>query len=282
MQEWPLLIFTVCLQAAIGGMFILAIFYKKISTLGEGKLFQVTKSSLIAIVGLSIVGLVASFTHLGTPTHAVNMISNLGTSWQSREILMTGLFIAAAVITLVLAFVQKKVNFVLVVISALIGLVDIYCMGAIYAATLVSGWDSIQTYTSFYGTGLVLGSVLLASTMVPALGKHDSGALTQSLVKSVFFISLAGIAIELIGLALFATSMPEVNVIAGTNALNSLDGYYGTVAFRWIIEVIGVVALGCLSMSKNSKLPLSLAYVALAALFVAEGMSRYVFYILGA
>jgi anaerobic dimethyl sulfoxide reductase subunit C (anchor subunit) len=118
--------------------------------------------------------------------------------------------------------------------------------------------------------------------MVPALGKHDSGALTQSLVKSVFFISLAGIAIELIGLALFATSMPEVNVIAGTNALNSLDGYYGTVAFRWIIEVIGVVALGCLSMSKNSKLPLSLAYVALAALFVAEGMSRYVFYILGA
>ena len=278
MHEWPLLIFTVCLQAAIGGMFILAVFYQKLSSLGEAKMFQVTKVSLMAIVGLSIIGLAASFAHLGSPGNAINTISNLGSSWQSREILATGLFIAAAAVTLGLALVQKKVNFVLVVVSAVIGLVDVYFMGAIYANTLVSGWDSAQTYTSFFGTALVLGPVLLVST----LGKMNSSELAQSLVKNSFFIALAGIAIQLIGLALFATSMPEVNMVQGTNALVALEGYYSTVAFRWIIEVIGVAVLGFLAASKNSKLPLSLGYVALAALFVAEGMSRYVFYILGA
>lgn len=282
MNEWPLLIFTVCLQAAIGGMLILALFYKKLSRLGEEKMFQLTKASLIGIVALSIIGLAASFAHLGTPSNAFNTISNLGSSWQSREILVTGLFIAAAVVTLGLAFVQKKVNFGLVILSAIIGLVDIYCMGAIYANTLVSGWDSIQTYTSFYGTALVLGPVLLVSTLAPGLGKADSGELSQAIVKYSFFISLVGIAVQLIGLALFAASMPEVNMVQGTNALVSLEGYYSTVAFRWIIEVIGVAVLGFLSLSKNKKMPLSLRFLALIALFAAEGMSRYVFYILGA
>jgi anaerobic dimethyl sulfoxide reductase subunit C (anchor subunit) len=121
----------------------------------------------------------------------------------------------------------------------------------------------------------------LVSTLAPGLGKNDSGEFSQAIVKYSFFIALAGIAVQLIGLALFATSMPEVNMVQGTSALMSLEGYYSTVAFRWIIEVIGVAILGYLSLSKNKKLPLSLGYLALIVLFAAEGMSRYVFYILG-
>lgn len=282
MQEWPLLIFTVCLQAAIGGMVMLALIFKQLSKLGEEKVFHLTRIPLLVIAVLSIIGLAASFTHLGTPSNAFNTLGNLGSSWQSREILLTGLFIAAACVTAGLAFVQKKANFILLVISALLGLIDVYCMGAIYANTLVSGWDSINTYTSFYGTVLVLGPILVVCSMVPMLGKKRAEDLAQSLVKNSFIISIIGIAIQLIGVALFASSMPEVNMIEGTNAAMSLQGYFGTVAIRWVIEFLGVAVLGILSFSKNKKIPLSLGYLAIIALFAAEGMSRYVFYILGA
>ncbi len=276
MHEWPLLIFTVCMQAAIGGMLMLWLYYKKISYSGEAKTFAAMRMPLLVIAGLSLIGLIASFAHLGTPTNAFNTIRNIGSSWMSREILVTGMFIAAVFITVGLAIVQKRVNPMLLLISALIGLVDIYCMAAIYAKTLVSGWNSINTFTSFYGTALVLGPVLIVSFIAPAYKEK-----AQSLIKYSFFIAMAGIAIQLIGLALFGTVNHEVNMIAGTNAMTELAGYQGTVALRWIIEVIGVGVLGFIAKASNKKVSLSFAYLALAAIVLAEGMSRYVFYVLG-
>ena len=276
MHEWPLLIFTVCMQAAIGGMLMLWLYYKKISDSGEEKTFTAMRMPLLIIAGLSLIGLIASFTHLGTPTNAFNTIRNIGSSWMSREILVTGLFIAAAFITAGLAIIQKKINPTLLLVSTLIGLVDIYCMAAIYAKTLVSGWNSINTFTSFYGTALVLGPVLVASFLASAIKEK-----AQSLIKFSFYIAIVGIAIQLIGLALFGTVMPEVNMITGMNALNELAGYQGTVALRWIIEVMGVGVLGFMAMASNKKVSLSFTYLALAAVVLAEGMSRYVFYVLG-
>ncbi|MEC1716957.1 dimethyl sulfoxide reductase anchor subunit family protein [Schinkia azotoformans] len=276
MHEWPLLIFTVCMQAAIGGMLMLWLFYKKISDSGKEKTYAAMRMPLFIIAGLSLIGLIASFAHLGTPTNAFNTIRNIGSSWMSREILVTGMFIAAVYITAGLAIVQKKVNPNLLLVSTLIGLVDIYCMAAIYAKTLVSGWNSINTFTSFYGTALVLGPVLAVSFIAPALKEK-----AQSLIKYSFYIAMAGIAIQLIGLALFGTVMPEVNMITGVNAMTELAGYQGTVALRWIIEVIGVGVLGFMAMATNKKVSLSFAYLALAAIILAEGMSRYVFYVLG-
>lgn len=282
MHEWPLLIFTICVQAAIGGMLTLAIFYKKLEELGVDKVFKIMKVPLIAIAILSIVGLGASFAHLGAPSNALNTIRNLGSSWQSREILITGLFIGATCVTLGLSLLKKKVNLGLLIVTALIGLINIYCMGAIYATTLVSGWSSTNTYTSFYGTALVLGPVLVASFIVPLLSEKENEVLARSLVRNAFIISIFGFAIQLVGVSLFSSTMPEVNMIAGTNALAALEGYSVTIGFRWVIEVIGIGVLGYLSISNSKKLPLSVAFVSLVALFFAEGMSRYIFYVLGA
>lgn len=281
MAEWPLLIFTICLQAAIGGTLMLAIFYKQFEKLGKEKSFSLMKGSLVVIAILSVVGLGAAFVHLGTPTNAFNTIMNLGSSWQSREILVTGLFIGAVIITVAIAIVQKRVNFGLVALSAVIGLVDIYCMAAIYTNTLVSGWNSINTYTSFYGTAFVLGPILVVCCMTK-IGQNGTEELAQSLTKNAFLIALAGVGLQLIGLAVFSTSMPGVNMIAGINAMTTLEGYSTAIALRWVIELVGIAVLGHFAFAKKSKTVLSFGYVALAALLVAEGMSRYVFYVLGA
>lgn len=276
MHEWPLLIFTLSLQIAIGGMLMLAVFYRSLAKGGAEEAFKLLKLPLLVIVLLSIVGLAASFAHLGTPSHAFNMIGNLGSSWMSREILFTGLFIAAACITVGLAFTQKKVNPWLLGISAIIGLIDVYCMAAIYGNTLVSGWGAANTFTSFYGTVIVLGPVLAVCLIAPKLSN------AQGIIKIGFVTAILGVAIQIIGIALFTGSASEINMVAGNSAMSALDGYQNTVMFRWVIEATGLGIIGYLALASVKKASYSFAYLALAAIVVAEGMSRYVFYVLGA
>lgn len=282
MHEWALLIFTVCMQAAIGGTIVLTLFYKKISSLEADQAFKAMKLPLIVIAILTLVGLGASFGHLGTPTNAFNTLRNFGTSWMSNEIVFTGLFIAGVFVTLGLALLKKKVNFIALLVTSVIGLIDVYSMASIYTHSLVSGWDSINTFTSFYGTALVLGPVLGASLIVPMLRGEKYENLGKTLLKYAFYLSIFGIAIQLIGLAVFATSMPEVSMITGTNALSILEGYQGTVVARWIIEVVGVGILGHIAFSYNGKATASFAFASLFVFIAAEGMSRYLFYLLGA
>ncbi|WP_080844125.1 dimethyl sulfoxide reductase anchor subunit family protein [Cytobacillus gottheilii] len=281
MHEWALLIFTVCLQAAIGGTIVLLLFYKKLSNLGSEQSLQVMKLPLIVISVLSFIGLGASFAHLGAPENAFNTIRHLGSSWMSREILVTGMFIGLICLTTGLAFVQKKVHGWLLITAAVAGLIDVFCMGAIYYNTLVSGWNSINTYTSFYGTVFVLGPVLTAGLIAPSL-KGQYNELSQQLLKYAFYISLAGIAIQLVGVALFSSAMPDVSQIGAGNALNALEDYQATVAIRWIIEFAAVLFIGYLAHSTKRMKLNYFAYGALAVLIFAEGMSRYVFYVMGA
>ena len=281
MHEWALLIFTICVQTAIGGMFILWLYERNIRKAGDETTFSILKTPLIIIAVLSLIGLGASFAHLGTPSNALNTIRNIGSSWMSREIVATGAFIGAACITTGLAIVQKKINPIFLLVTAIIGFVDIYCMAAIYANSLISGWNSVNTYLSFYGTAFILGAVLIASFTVPALRAKNMDDMAKNLLKLSFFAALLGIALQLVGVALFPASMAEVNIMAATAASTSLETYQATIAIRWVVEVIGFILLGYLALAPAKKTPMAVAFVALIVLGFAEGLSRYVFYVLG-
>ncbi|MEQ6378275.1 DmsC/YnfH family molybdoenzyme membrane anchor subunit [Bacillaceae bacterium S4-13-56] len=281
MNEWALLIYTICVQAAVGGVFMLWVYYWKLSKMEESKTFLLYKVPLLVVSGLSLVGLVASFAHLGTPLNALNTLRHLGSSWMSREILLTGIFIALVCITTGLVFVQKKVNPHFLLVTFLVGLGTVFTMSAIYANTFVNGWNSINTYTSFYGTALVLGPVLGASMIVPMLRKENQ-ELTQGLIKQSFYVAILGVAVQLVGLAVFSTGTFDINMINGATAAEALDGFQGTVALRWIVEVAGLALLGYVALaSMKQKVSFSLVHVVLAVLVVAEGISRYVFYTIG-
>lgn len=281
MHEWALLIFSICVQTAIGGMFMLWLYERNISKSGDGTTFSVLKTPLIIIAALSLIGLGASFAHLGTPSNALNTLRNIGSSWMSREIVVTSAFIGAACITAGLAVVQKKINPVFLLVTAIIGFIDIYCMAAIYANSLISGWNSINTYLSFYGTAFILGAVLIASFTVPALRAKNMDDMAKNLLKLSFYTALFGIALQLVGVALFPASMTEVNIMAATAASTSLEAYQGAIAIRWVVEVIGFILLGYLALSPVKKTPIAIAFVALIVIGFAEGLSRYVFYVLG-
>lgn len=277
MQEWPLLIFTVSMQTAIGGIAVLWIFYNKIKKNGKDP-FEVMKLPLLIIAVLSLIGLGGSFAHLGTPTNAFNTILGFSHSWMSREIVFTGMFIALTCATVGLALLQKKVNPALLLIAAIVGLIDVYCMAAIYSNTLVNGWNHVNTFLSFYCTTFALGAILAVSLSVRSLQKEE---LTKDLLKTALYVALAGIAIQLIGLATYSTLGGEIQQISGQAAVASLGAYEGTIAIRWIIELIGIAVLAYVALAPSKKAYYSFVYLALLAIMIGEGMSRYVFYVLG-
>ncbi|WP_042349770.1 dimethyl sulfoxide reductase anchor subunit family protein [Bacillus massiliigorillae] len=277
MHEWPLLIFTICMQAAIGGMVVLWFFHRSLEKNGVDT-FHVLRIPLIVIAVLSFIGLGASFAHLGKPSHAFNAILGFGHSWMSREIVFTGCFIGLAVITIGLFFIQKKVNPWFLLVTALVGLVDVYSMAAIYSNTYVNGWDSANTVLSFYGTTLTLGAILMLSLNATFIKNAE---VTKTLFKIGFSLAAVGIAVQLMGAALLAAFNGEVVLISGNMASASLADYQSVIIVRWIIEIIGMAIFGFYAISTNKKSIATVGYVALAAILIAEGMNRYVFYVLG-
>lgn len=278
MHEWPLLIFTICMQAAIGGMVVLWFLHRKVEK-SDVDSNSAVKIPLIVIAVLSIIGLGASFAHLGKPSHAINAILGFGHSWMSREIVITSGFIGLVALTLGLFFVQKRANSWLILATAVVGLVDVYAMAAIYSNTFVNGWDSANTFLTFYGTTFTLGAILMISLKATFIKNAD---VTKKLFKIGFSIAAVGIVFQLIGAALLAAFNGDVTLISGNAASASLAEYQSIIVTRWVIEIIGMGIFGYYAISSSQKSMAAVSYAALAAILVAEGMSRYVFYVLGA
>src|SRR5690606_9238572 len=108
-REWALIAFTILSQMAVGSFIILGIVYFFASRKwGEEQADRLSDRALLAIGPVLVLGTLASFFHLGNPLNAYRAISNVGSSWISREILATLLFIAVGA---VFAFMQwRKVS----------------------------------------------------------------------------------------------------------------------------------------------------------------------------
>ncbi|TRM11969.1 cyclic nucleotide-binding protein [Lentibacillus cibarius] len=281
MNEWPLLIFTIAMQAAIGGIFMLWVYQLRCKDKENLDMFNLFKIPLVIIAGFSLVGLGASFAHLGAPTNAFNTLRHVGSSWMSREILVTGMFIGLTFITAAWAFYRKKVSPWLLLVTALVGFIDVYCMAAIYSNSLISPWNSIHTFMSFYGTTFILGSVLAVALLATALYRQKMELEAKQFTKVALIIAMMGIALQVIGTALLPVTMTEVNMIEASAITELLSGYTGMVTLRWIISILGIALLFFLAVSSYKKSFAALSFIMLLTFVMSEGMSRYVFYVLG-
>ncbi|WP_147535272.1 dimethyl sulfoxide reductase anchor subunit family protein [Bacillus marasmi] len=277
MHEWPLLIFTVAIPASVGGILFLSFIQGSLAKSGKDTV-KVMKLPILVIAILSIIGLIGSFFHLGSPMSAINTLKGFGRSWMSNEIVFTGVFIALVCVMAGLVLINKKLNPVLLLVTGIVGLVTIYCMASAYAVTRVNGWDHLNTYLVFFGTTFSLGPVLGAGLLTATVKDEKA----QKIIKWAFAFGIIGIAIQVAGSAMFAGYLPEVEMIDGSTAAMKLESYSTMIGIRWIIELAGLAAIGYLSVKSMPKTNYAMLYAAILVFAIAEGMSRYVFYVLGA
>ncbi|WP_210366907.1 DmsC/YnfH family molybdoenzyme membrane anchor subunit [Bacillus sp. REN3] len=278
MHEWPLLIFTIFIQAAVGGVLILWIF-QRINVKIHTDTYPLLRQPLIVVSILSLAGLAASFAHLGSIENSFHAVRGMGSSWMSREIISTGTFIGFTCMTTGLALVRRKVNTILLFLSTIIGLGSVFSMGVVYSETLVNGWNHIHTYLAFFGSCFTLGAVLIVGLIAPALNSESPAT---KMTKIAFFIAVVGISIEAVGVALYSLGNFEIMMINGNTVKTVLEGYQMIVGIRWIVVILGVGLLGYLTYSSRNRISQFLSVAALIAVLAAEGISRYVFYVIGA
>lgn len=274
---WSLVFFTLFAQAAFGLVTSLAIVaagrqmarrivYTNVRTLVTG----------IALL-LMAAALVFSFFHLGSPGKALYAVSNLRSSWLSREILMVSVF---SFVLLIWYIMQKKVaagrlaNRYMRSISVLAGALMVYTMARIYMVPTIPAWDSAVTLVLFYSSGLLLGAPLLMALIVPSyLGEPERPGSYPFLPLLAIIIVLA----FLIRIPFIFFHEPAIENPSFPPDEIPLLLYVSHYFF--LIAGITLITLRIFFLSGNSALVWRI-YLMLSLLFVFTGevIGRYIFY----
>lgn len=278
MNEWSLILFTLLIQSAAG----LVVSGEVVRMTARGEVSALLSRNIPVACLLSAVGLLISFSHLGTPLHSLFTIVNLGDSWLSREILATGFFFG---LLLLLAILQRRNmrSSALTAVTAVVGFIAVYAMSRVYLLRTVPVWDSGATMLSFFGTMFFMGAVLCALLMAFALRStgDSSPELRRRLFGTAIVLAAFGLTLQFIGIPLSIVSGSVINE-HGLSALNALFANgTGMLLLRMALLIVGggLFAWAALrAIMQHASNAVALGMAAALCVMAGEVLGRMMFY----
>lgn len=165
-SEWQLVFFTILTQMGVGTFTfwgIAAVALPAPNPLLNG----IYPSALLIVVLASLVmGTLSAGLHLGSPSHAVFSISNLRSSWLSREALLGGSFGLVSMILLIRRWLGLRLSIldgIFILAGGLCGLTLVYGISRLYMLRTVPAWNNLGTPAAFFTTSFQLGIVTVAA-----------------------------------------------------------------------------------------------------------------------
>jgi len=152
-SHWPLVLMTICTQMAAG-----------LHVTGVGLLLgrRVAGGGLAVLAAVCLfLGLTLSVLHLGRPLKAWRAFLGWRRSWMSREIL--GFSAYAGFVFMLIPFHESTALWLL---TALVGLMGVFCSVMIYVDTQRPGWSAAAVFPSFFGDVALLGATMAAAWSV--------------------------------------------------------------------------------------------------------------------
>ena len=296
-REWALIAFTILAQMSVGAFVVLGVVhFFAVRSAGLEQADRLSDRALLAIGPVLVLGLLASLGHLGNPLNAYRAVTNLATSWLSREILASVVF---TVLGGAFAFMQWRklgpfsLRTGVAGLAALAGLVLVYAMSRVYALPLQPAWNNFGTPLAFFATTLLLGVLAIGVAFVAnyawvqraAPGCAD--AQCQLLRASLRWFALA--TIGLLGVQLVVAPLQVAYLAAsGSNAGRAsaelLFGQLGLIfALRLVLVFVGAGVLGMFLYQNalspgREKILGRLTYAAFALVLISEVLGRFMFY----
>lgn len=278
-EEWPLMMFTLISQLAIGSFILLVLVRSMLAPKDAATAKRLTNFGFLAVGPLMALALIFSLFHLGTPMGAYRSILNLGSSWLSREILTAGGFFVLWFVSYK-AYQKENSGNTLGWVTSLVGLAAIFSMVNIYGNSVRPAWDNANTYIAFFGATFALGSLGAASFIAYAAKGSVLSPETTALLKKVSLIAIVAVILPLIYLPVFISGLGS-GVGAAQASAQLLSGSYAiTLVARGVFSLIGAGLLfyGIGKTTTAKTLPTNLVYLALVMVIVGEFIGRYVFY----
>ncbi len=266
MEHIPLTLFSICLQAAIGIMAFVAI----------GRLLNkdgVFRNALITAAGLGVVGMLVTLLHLGRPFRAYLALNQFASSWLSREIWLSGLFVGLAVLAVLLIFIRPQNRNIVngtVVVASIVGLINIAVMANIYSSSSVPLWQGSTTIIEFYAATITMGAIIFLFLSLQEANKMKK--LLASVVASAVIIQVAAVITNLIhmgssfdyalqGSLVIMSSMIVVNIL------------------KWLFILAGAALMLWIVKEELSTTVTNTVLASALLLFAGQLIGRYLFYV---
>jgi anaerobic dimethyl sulfoxide reductase subunit C (anchor subunit) len=231
---------------------------------------------LLGLLGAMALALAVSLLHLGRPFRAWRALSNLRSSWLSREVLLASLFLVTAGITAPLRFAPPGSSFWMGVadgVAALLGFALLWCMVGAYRLRTVPAWDTWITAAAFFNSAPLLG------TLGTALGLALSPAPEGVASDAVGYLALGALGFQLAGTGFsfkWLMDLSEGPAEAQASADRVLDERRALLIAR--LALTGVSTLGCAAAIFWPAAALAGILVAFAAGLLSEVLGRFLFY----
>ncbi len=294
-HDWALVAFTIMAQMSVGSFVVLGIVhFFAVRRAGPAEADRLSDRALLIIGPVMVLGMIASFFHLGNPINAYNAIGNIGSSWLSREIFFG---VGFALVGGIFAFLQwRKIGSasernLVAVLAALIGLALVYSMSNVYLIRTVPVWDTVTTPISFFVTTFLLGVLAMGAAFVANYSylrrKNPDAADTQSalLRDSLRWIGITGmilLGVEFVVLPIYLAYLSSSPATVATGEL--LINTYGVVlVVRLVLVFLGAGIFGAFVYRNavsvgREKVMGNWAYAAFALVLISEILGRFLFY----
>lgn len=260
--EWFLVLFTVLSQMAVGYLIFVV-------RPAAGRQNPVLTWLLPA--GLLGLALLVSLGHLGHPEGAYRALSNLSSSWLSREVLFFGLSFLALVIAVLSERGQKAAAARLAATFALgTGLLGVLASSLIYLLPARPAWNNFQTVLSFFLTSFLLGMSLaaLVKQYRPEVPVGFSPSTCGFVVSLLLLLSLIS---SISYLTFLAAAGPEARMTL--SALLASPWWWLRVVTGWLVPL----SLSYRLLRQEEGLP-SITLSLFILLLVGEFLGRALFY----
>lgn len=286
--EWPLILFTVLGQIAIGIILMLWWLDRNRDHL-DTKLFN---QGVYVAGGLLIIALLASLLHLGHPFAAYRAIAHLGSSWLSREILLflltflgwIYLFLQSRHLTVSRVLGSRATTIMAAQtaaggqqtrnrslglgITSVLGLLGVISSAMIYVLPRVPAWNNVAPVLFFLLTMGLLGAL---STLVLG-GKLLKAAQNKLLLQ----ISLSSTIASLLIFSIYASMLSgSVEGAASLNFLLNNPLFWIRALLGWFTPLLLLVSILKNPQADNATLILTVTLLAC----LGEILGRALFYL---
>lgn len=244
--EWPLILFTVLGQTAVG--ILLCLWWlehkrenpslsnsilaagQKMTAQSSASYQSLQKNSMLTAGILLAVAMLSSVFHLGHPLVAYRALTHLSTSWLSREIL---LFVVTFVVWVYLFWRSSKPGSQIkgaLGLAAGIGFLGIISSALIYTLPRVPAWNNMAPVIFFLLTSLILGALTTAVLGRKILTAGEMGQLMSLALGSV----LAGCLLFVLYISLLSMSLEGA---ATAQILSSSPLFWLRAIVGWVLPI---------------------------------------------
>ncbi len=271
MNEWPLIVFTVLAQSAVGA-FVLATLVVFLAPANADDKLRFERR-LLPIWLLLGAGFFFSMQHLGTPMRGMNAVLRFGRASLSNEIVFGTSFLACGGIAWLLSLfnLAAPIRKVLYGVALVLGICFLWNMTAFYLMATVPTWNTVLTPLAF-ATTAVLGGALLIN-LIFAL----SGTDLPMTSRMVAVLALLGVIAALLVTLMLMAYLPTIHSSAHPAGLLTPDmGLWQ--AARFVLLALAVFISFRFTAGRPAMLPV--AFLGLVLVGAAEMIGRSVFFAL--